>query len=344
MMGRSGEYSFHRGARTAIAAAILIGLSGCATSTAFRNSVGQFATLTKAGTSAQNARLAAIVADEQERIRADLANNAVDLRLDPACATTETSQEIGPLPPCGLVRADRQPLEQPVPIGNIVALSAALNAYADGLIAVAADSTTDQAAFTTSINNLGTSLGKLEGQVREATGATPGNSRAEIGAVAAAVAEAGNLYFGYRRSRALQQIVLQGDPIVQQAVATLVRVQLRIRQYDRGALAEQVRIAQQAASLAAGQLRAARQSNPQAPATALRTAQNALYAALAAYNASGSEVPKYQAIGDAHRALAEAARAGASPEQMAAAITAIMHLAGTIHDSVETLEGDSGSN
>ena len=335
MTGRSGGYSLHRAARTAIAAVILIGLSGCATSTAFRNSVGQFATLTKAGTAAQNTRLAAIVADDQERIRAALAAGRVDLRLDPACAATVTSQETGPAP-CRLVRADGQPIEQPVQIDNILALSAALGAYADGLIAVAADSTADQAAFTSSINSLGTSLGKLEGEVRTATGATPGSSRTEIGAVAAVVAEAGNLYFGYRRSRALQQIVLKGDPIVQQAVATLVRVQLRVRQYDRSTLFAQVQAAQQRASQLA--------HTPGAGVADLRTAQNALFAALAAYNAAGGDVAKYAAIGEAHSALAEAARAGASPEQMAAAITAIMHLAGTIHDSVETLDGDSGSN
>lgn len=335
MDGRSGGDSLHRIARAAIAAAILIGLSGCGTSTAFRNSVGQFATLTKAGTSAQNARLAAVVADDQERIRAALAAGRVDLRLDPGCAETVTSQEAAPAP-CRLVRADGQTLEQPVPVDNILALSAALGAYADGLIAVAADSTADQAAFTTSINNLGTSLGKLEGQVRTATGATPGSSRAEIGAVAAVVAEAGNLYFGYRRSRALQEIVLEGDPIVQQAVATLVRVQLRIRQYDRSALFAQVQAAQQRVSQLA--------NTPGTSAADMRTAQNALFTALAAYNGAGGDVAKYTAIGEAHGALAQAARAGASPEQMAAAITAIMHLAGTIHTSVETLDGDSGSN
>lgn len=339
MTGRSGAYSLHRAARATIAAAILIGLSGCATSTAFRNSVGQFATLTKAGTNAQNTRLAAIVADDQERIRAALAAGRVDLRLDPACAATITSQEAGPAP-CRLVRADGQPIEQPVQIDNILALSAALGAYADGLIAVAADPTADQAAFTSSINSLGTSLGKLEGEVRTATGATPGSSRTEIGAVAAVVAEAGNLYFGYRRSRALQQIVLKGDPIVQQAVATLVRVQLRVRQYDRSTLFAQVQAAQQRASQLA--------HTPGASVADLRTAQNALFAALAAYNGAGSDVAKYVAIGEAHAALAQAARAGASPEQMAAAITAIMHLADTIHDSVETLDGagdgHSGSN
>jgi len=335
MDGRSGGYSLHRAARTAIAAAILIGLSGCATSTAFRNSVGQFGTLTKAGTNAQNARLAAIVADDQERIRAALAAGHVDLRLDPTCAATLTSQETV-APPCRLVRADGQALEQPVEIDNILALSAALGTYADGLIALAADSTDDQAAFTSSINSLGTSLGKLEGEVRTATGGAPGSSRTEIGAVAAVVAEAGNLYFGYRRSRALQQIVLTGDPIVQEAVATLVRVQLRIRQYDRSTLFAQVQAAQQRASQLA--------HDPGAGAADLRTAQNALFTALAAYNAAGGDVAKYVAIGEAHGALAEAARAGASPGQMAAAITAIMHLAGTIHDSVETLEGDGGGD
>ena len=62
------------------AAALLLAAPAC-TSSAFRDSVGQFGTLTKAGIAAQNQRLTAITADEQERIRAELANGRADLQL-----------------------------------------------------------------------------------------------------------------------------------------------------------------------------------------------------------------------------------------------------------------------
>ena len=319
----------------AAAAALLIAAAGC-TSPAFRESVGQFGTLTKAGVAAQNQRLAAITAAEQERIRAELASGQVDLRLARTCADTVTSQAPGPAAECRLVRADGQPLEVAVSFENARALSAALTNYADSLIALAADPAQDQRAFTASINNLGTSLGRLEGEVRQATNAPADNSRAQIGAVAAVVAEAGNLYFGYRRSRALRRIILRADPIVQDAVGTLVQLQLRVRQYQRAPLMEQVRLAQSSASAAA-------HASPPDPA-ALRAAQNTLFDRLAAYNATGADVEKFVAIGEAHAGLTRAAQEGASPEQMAAAIQAILHLAGTIHASAETLSGDNGSD
>lgn len=340
LSGGHGNRAGHGGTRSRtvapalLAAALALACSAC-TSAAFRQSAGQFGTLTKAGVAAQNQRLAAIVADDQERIRAELAAGHVDLRLDPACAETVTSQETGPVAPCRLVRADGQPLEAPLSVDNVVALSAALTDYADSLIALAADSTQDQAAFVTSINGLGTSLGRLDGEVRKAAGAAAGNDRAQIGAVATVVAEAGNLYFAYRRSHALRRIVTAGDPIVQRAVAILVRVQLRVRQYDRSALFAQVQAAQG---------RASQLANTGAAAADLRAAQNQLYDRLAAYNGAGAEVARFVAIGEAHAALAQAARAGASPEQVAAAIEAILHLAGTIHTSVETLGGDSGNH
>lgn len=320
-------------ARRTLLLAAALAMAGC-TSPAFRQSVGQFGTLTKAAVTAQNARLAGIVADDTERIRAQRAAGRVDLQLDPACAATLAADPGTPAAICRLTGPGGAALEEPLSVNNVLALGAALNGYADSLIALAADSTQDQQAFSTSVNGLATSLGKLEGEVRLAAGST-GNVRAQIGAVASVVAEAGGLYFAARRSLVLRRMVRDADPIVQRAVGLLVGVQDRVALYDRAGLFQQLVTAQRNAS---------RLANTGASAADLRTAQNQLYVRLQAYNNYGADLARFRAIGAAHAKLAEAARAGASPEQMAAAIEAILDLAATVHDSVETLSGDGGND
>ena len=340
-MSTKAPVNARRGRRLAGAFAIALILAGCV-NPAFRQSAGQFGTVAKASVADQNQRLAALVAAEQERIRANLAANHVDLRLDPGCAAAVIADPTaGPAPICRLVRADGQPLEAPPPTDDIVALGAALTGYADNLIALAADTTQDRQAFTTSVNNLATSLGTLEGAFRKAAQAVgngtpssrPDNSAQRLGAVAAVVAQAGNLYFAYRRAHVLKRIVTEADPIVQQAVALLGQTQARIALFDRAGLFAQVQDAQRRAS----QLAASGAS----PAD-LRTAQNQLYDRLAAFNGYGAGLPSFQAIGEAHHKLALAARS-TSPAAMAEAIKAILDLAGTVYNSARTLSGDSGS-
>jgi hypothetical protein len=323
------------GARIAALGAALF-LTACV-NPAFRESIGEYGALTKAAAAQQNARIAAVAAEEEERIRSGLAENRVDLRLKPDCAARLLTDPAGggEAPTCTLVAQGGKEIEQAPGFANILALTGALSDYADNLVALAADSTADQAAFAQAVQSLGTSVGNLDGAVRAATRAPPGQDGAKIGAVAALLADAGNLYFAQRRAAALKRIVIASDPVVQDATRLLSGVDDRLQLYYRSELASVLLSAQANASAVAG--------TPSSSTQDVRAAQDALFQALAAYNNQGADTLRYKAIGEAHGKLAAAARRGASPAELRDAISAVVQLAATAGTTIHTLEGDRGN-
>jgi hypothetical protein len=321
-------------------------LAGCV-NPAFRESVGEYGALTKASAAQQNGRVAAVAADEAERIRADLAARRVDLRLSADCAAALAEANAvlaadpgAQAPTCSLVERGGKPVEQAPGFANIIALTGALADYSDTLILLAADSSADEAAFGQSVTSLGNALGGLDSAVRQATGAPAGAAGPEIGAVATLMAETGSLYLEQRRGRALKEIVIRADPLVQQAANLLSGVDDRLQLYYRADLARTMLNAQNAASAVV--------ASPTSSEADIRTAQDALFAAVAQYNAQGADTLRFKAIGAAHAKLAQAARKGASAQEMAAAIEAIIHLAGTADATVNALKpagnGHGGSD
>ena len=318
------------GARVGLAVASALLLSACV-NPAFRQSVGEYGALTRAAAAQQNARVAAIAADEAERIRADLAARRVDLRLKPDCAARLlTDPASGPAAVCSLVEVGGKPIEQAPGFANIVALTDALSDYADQLIALAADSTQDREAFAQSVTGLGSAVGALDGAVRSATGSAAGHDAPRIEAVAAVLAEAGSLYLAQRRAAALKRIVIAADPIVQSATGLLSGADDRVQLYYRAELAGALLKAQDHASAVA--------HDPGSSVADVRAAQDALFAQLAAYNGQGADTLRFRAIGEAHAKLAQAARAGASAAELEAAIAAIVDLAGTAGAAVKALK------
>jgi hypothetical protein len=312
--------------------AIALSLSACV-NPAFRQSVGEYGALTKAAAAQQNARVAAIAADEAERIHADLAARRVDLRLKPDCAARLlTDPASGPAAVCSLVEVGGNPIEQAPGFANIVALTGALSDYADQLIALAADSTQDREAFSQSVTGLGSAVGALDGAVRSATGAGPGHDAPRIEAVAGLLAQAGSLYLAQRRAAVLKRMVIAADPIVQAATGLLSGADDRVQLYYRAELASGLLQAQDHASAVA--------HDPSASVADVRAAQDALFAQLAAYNGQGADTVRFRAIGEAHARLAQAARAGASPAEMEAAIAAIVQLAGTAGATIKALRDE----
>lgn len=320
----------------AMAGAASLVLGACV-NPAFRETTGQFGAVTKAAVSQQNERLALIAANEAERIRADLAANRRQLVLDPACGTEIALEGSLVRPECKLLISGQGavPIEQAPRYQNILDLSDALNGYADGLIALAADASEDEAAFAKSLSGLASSLGTLDGAIQKATNATPADRSAKYGAVATLIAQAGNLYFAHRRNKALKRIVLAGDPLVQEAVTLLSAVGARIDLYDRAGLFEKLAEAQDRAE------EVAHDSNQSV--AAVRAAQDDLFTALAAYN-YGADRRRFAEIGVAHAKLAAAARSGASLAEMKAAVEAVVRLASTARTTIETLQNKSGSN
>lgn len=322
-----------------LAGAASLALAGCV-NPAFRETTGQLGAITKATVSQQNERLAAIAADEAERIRAELAANRRQLVLDPACGLEVAldGPPAEPGPECKLLisGAAPAPIEQAPRYQNILDLSDALNLYADGLIALAADASEDEAAFAKSLSGLASSLGTLDGAIQKATGAKAADRSDKYGAVATLVAEAGSLYFAHQRNRALKRIVLAGDPLVQEAVVLLSGAGAGIDLYGREALLRKLTAAQRRAQDTA--------ADPGQSVEAVRAAQDKLFAALAAYNSYGSDRRRFGEVGIAHGKLAAAARSGASLAEMKAAVEAVVKLASTTRTTIDTLTAKSGSN
>ncbi|HEY0085488.1 MAG TPA: hypothetical protein VGB65_06220 [Allosphingosinicella sp.] len=328
------RYRSHRDVFALIGGAALLG--GCV-NPAFRESISEYGALTKAAAAQQNARVATVAAEEEERIRSGFAENRVDLRLKPDCAARLLTDPAGggAAPVCTLVGVGGTEIEQAPGFANILALTDALSDYADNLIVLAADSTSDRAAFSQALQALGTSVGNLDGAVRAAAKAPPRQDGAKIGAVATLLADAGNLYFAQRRAAALKRIVIASDPVVQEATALLSGVDDRLQLYYRAELASALLSAQANASMVAG--------TPTSSTQDVRTAQDALFQALAAYNNQGADTLRYKAIGEAHAKLAAAARRGASPAELRDAISAVVQLAATAGTTIHTLEGDRGT-
>lgn len=321
--------------RTILAVAAATALLGGCINTTYRDSIGQFGTLTKESVAIQNQRLTALAAAESERIHQALADNHVDLRLSPQCALLLLPPDptaTTPPAPCTLVDATGKPIEKIPTYSNIKALDQALSDYSDNLILLAADTTKDQAAFSDSVTGLATSLGNLDGAIRKATGAPPGTSGAKIGAVAAVVAKAGGLILAAQRGRVLKKIVIAGDPLVQEATNILADVDDRLNLYDSVGLLQAANAAQTAAS---------RLAAASAPPSDLRAAQDALFARVADFNARSSEQQRYLAIGKAHAKLAEAARTGNTID-FEAAISAVIELASVTNTAVDALKKKEG--
>lgn len=308
-------------------------LSACV-NPAFRDSIGEYGALTKAAAAQQNARAAAVAADEEERLRAELAESRADLRLENCDPDAEGAAEGAP-PKCSLVLKGGTPIEEPLSFSNVAALTGALSNYADNLIALAADPEGDQKSFSESVSGLATALGGLDGAVRQATGAAPGNAAPKLDAVAALVAQGGNLYFAHRRAAALKRIVIAADPVVQSATRLLSGVDGALLSYYRNDLYKSVQAAQgQATRLV---------NKPEATVEEIRAAQDALFAKVAAYNALGSDTLRFQAIGEAHGKLAAAARRGASAGEMRDAVMAVLELAATA-DAARPALSDKGKD
>jgi hypothetical protein len=320
-----------------LAGLALLALSACV-NPAFRQSIGEYGTLTKAAAAQQNARVTQIAAEEAERIRTDLAARRVDLRLKPECAARLLGDPSGggAAPACGLVEVGGKPIAQAPGFANVIALTGALSDYSDQLIALAADSTQDQAAFAQSVTALGTAVGGLDGAVRTATGAKAGTDSPRIDAVAGLLAETGSLYLAQRRAAVLKRIVIASDPVIQAATRLLSGADERVQLYYRSELAGALLQAQDHASAVA--------HDPASSVADVRAAQDALFAQVDAYNAQGADTLRFQAIGEAHAKLAQAARAGASPAEMKAAIEAIVHLAGTADSTLKALKGGKPAN
>lgn len=303
-------------------------LGGCV-SPAFRESVAQFGTLTKATATQQNDRLARIVAADHERYRQQLAELRVDLRPSETCGRVDDPQPSAPARAgetgCRLLPLGTTEVREPDTYPNIVALNLALADYAEALSLLAADNSGEQTAFTTSVTKLATSLGGLEKTIRTTTGAPASNFSTQLGAIAAVVSRLGNLYFGARRNEALREIIRNAGPIVDEAIRLLTRAQASISVYEQAALLTRLNNARRRATDAV---------NSGSTTAQIRIAQDELFNAVAALNHASVDQRRTEAVGHAHRKLVQAAQEHATAEDLRQAILALADLASATHGAV----------
>lgn len=314
--------------------------SGCTTSR-FTQAAGELGSLTKSAAEQQNQRLSAVAADEKERYHQSLADTKANLKITD-CAQTlagdtpDTSEpRAKPFKRCRIVErrgpSDFAELVPDTRFENISALNAALVGYAEGLVQLAADASKDSQTFTGSVNKLASSLAGLEGAVRKVSGTEDSGAAAKLTAIGSLVAKAGNMYFAARRQAVLKQLIIEGDPLVQRAVAILGDADSQLDLYDRVPLYSSVIDAQRMAdeALAAG--------NP----PAIRATQDKLFSAVEKFNGYRVDRSRFAAISAAHSKLVEAARSGATVAELQQAIIAVLDVASTVGETRKALEAET---
>lgn len=327
-------------------------LAGCV-SPAFRESVAQFGTLTKAAAEQQNARLDAVVEAERERIRNDLAQRRAllfgvcegEIGDEPA-DETESDASVAATPDavvalrCDVVGAGGVALEKPATYENIIALNEALTGYGQALVALAADPSEDREALTSGATALGTSIGKLDAAITNAEVGTPAATRqgqraARLGAVATLLGEVADLYFTARRGAVLRRIIIQSDILIQQATHLLSIT-------DRALYAILISPLVEELDDAGNKVRDLARNN--ASPAEMRAAQDEVFEVSSRINSLSSAARSSQAIGRSHAALRRAAERGASAADLRAAITALLHLTGTVQATIEAFEEEESND
>ncbi|HMG48680.1 MAG TPA: hypothetical protein VK614_14625 [Allosphingosinicella sp.] len=317
-------------------AAIALAVSGCV-SPAFRESVGSFGAATKAAVTAQRQEIASLQVREQAEQREALVTGWTVLELTDGCAemlrnTVPPGETPPEAPQCALTRHGSTEALQAYGYRNIVALDDALSAYADSLIALAADNTASQAAFAGSLTSLATSASNLNDAIRQASGQAEAALGPKLTAIAGLVGELGNLYFAHERNRVLRKVIREGEPIIRRAIEVLAQTAAVIAREQRTALGLD-NLQGRASDLALGRRDQAE----------LRRAQQQLFVAVDSFNRLGANKHLFDEMATAHRTLVQAARQGASAADIQAAFDAIIHLATTAHNTVTALGADTRS-
>ncbi|NJM50899.1 MAG: hypothetical protein HC843_08465 [Sphingomonadales bacterium] len=307
-------------------------LGGCATSDAFRSSVSEFGALTSTATATQNASLNIIIADEEERLAAQLAASRAELLLSvPDCLPPDA----GGTPPCKLIRRDGKPLEEAARFAHIIALGEALEDYAANLELLASDAAEDKAAFKDAVGNAASSLAGLDSAIRDAAKIEKDdNVETKLGAVGSIAASLGILFLETKRAAALKAMIIKADPLVQQASAQLQTAYSIDRLYKQTGLLRTVQAKQNAARGIT--------SDPASSTSDVRAAQTELFEIVKEFNEAAKGENRFAAIGRAHGDLARAAQAGASKKNLLAAAKSLFELAQLIGEELPKLKDQKG--
>ena len=301
--------------------------TGCVGPT-YRTAVAEFGQATRAAVDQQSSSLRTIIAAEDALIRRELAENRVDLVLSGTCIASVTSRKA---PECKIQRNDGRELRSAPKFTHIIALGEALASYSDNIGSLAADSSEDRASFRTALVAAAGATAKLDGALRTSL-KIEGKPLPEekIGTVAGIVADIGGLLLEKQRVDALKRVILTADPTVQQSVEMLMAAYDAERTYN---VAERTRELQQAQN-------ALRKINADPNSTTEeRLSAQAKFIELAEnYIGLANSSDRFERIGKAHKALATAARDGATKEDLLAGIKAVLAVAQSVGEAVPKLK------
>lgn len=306
-------------ARIAGGLSLLLLASGCV-DPEFRTAVGSFATATQEAVEQQNTAIDGLLARERERYLDEIAGRRARLEPSDGCSVFDP---LGEESPCTVI-------EQTAPgdaaalrvtsdrVVNIRAASGALVAYAQGLAALAADSSDDQAALTERMSEFASSAGGVNDAIRRLVGADARNLGEPLGALSAVIAQAVNLYLAQRREAVLRDLILRADPQV--AVAAQ-----RLDEIDRLLLLSGSGIVYRRLEDASARLDRLITERPD-DLDAIRAAQAEVIDAAELFNRLRAAPRPFAMIGAAHTELRDAAASGASPEAILDAVLAVADL------------------
>lgn len=307
---------------------LLVVLAGCSRSE-FRASVQGFDTTTQAAVSAQRKQLDTVLEKEADSYRQRLAETYPNIQAI-GCANV-FAPDFDP-DNCRIVRAENGQLidvSEPFSAPNIRSLQTALLDFTGSLAALAADFDKEESAFKKSMTNLAISIGKLDGTTSK-LGMPSVVDQQKLNAIATIVGEAGVLFFEQSRVRTLTQLVIEGEPVVQNAVGYLSNADQAIYTF---------RLNEGLARLEAANAAVSEAAESGANARVVRQRHDRLFSDYEAVKVLIAERGRdpFGALGDSYAKLVEAAQAGASAAEVREAIVSLVQTAAVVSEAIDVL-------
>lgn len=276
----------------ALAGALL--LAGCA-GARFQTAAGRFGTETEKTMKAQSEQIEAVSTIETQRLREHIIADKRRLGLHEDCMDDEMDA-LGKFLHCRLIsaKADSNEDEEVVftyELPDILALQDALSAYGSNLALLADSAEADQAAFSKSVDKLGTSIGKLDTAISKAAKSPRLDPDGKIGTIASVIGTLGNLAFKFQRRAALRHIIAGNDPLIQEALQVLEAADREAARYKRLKATDFAVIATDKAKFASSDVDR-------------RRLNEELYRAVDLLNAIEANTPKIRKLAGIHAALA----------------------------------------
>jgi hypothetical protein len=317
-------------ALSAIALATVLLAGGCTSSSRMTTAVDAFSKETLKALELHRRQLAFYTTEATDDFANDLADERAVLTITTGCVTAVDDPQS--LAECRVEKRGGGKVEFVFQPANVIALSAALQDYVAQLGRLAASSKQDTDAFGAAVRAVASSVASLDGATASLVKTPPVTSKAQLDAVANIVAEVGSIYLASQRVTALRKIIVASNDIVVEAAEQLAKVDDLLGEYASIAALEDLNAAE-------NDLRAAVASG--ASKAVVREKQQLMLRNFNAFREKVAVQSGFLALGRAHDELAQAARSGASVEDMLAFTKELMNAARAVGQSIPALSNPS---